>query len=355
MKTFYGWLLVAFTGVGVANAADHIDLSTFAGDNTAPRTQVLVLGTVHLSGAPKTFRAEALAPVMDRLAAFKPAIITVEQLPGDVCDQMQHQPALYTPEEVDTYCGDTRAAKAATGLDVAAAMLEMRQLLKAWPEHPSPSQRRHLAAVFLAANDGASALVQWLQLPVEDRRAGDGIDDALAKQLDGFRSHNNESYQIAAPLAARLGLQRVYPVDDHTGDNVDVADGNAYGKAIQHAWDSAADAVKPLNDHEQALWQHNDMLGLYRYINSRDVLLARIRSDFGAAMRDASAEHYGQIYVAGWETRNLRMVGNVRATFRETPGTRVLAIVGSSHKPWFEGLLRQMQNVDVVDAEKVLK
>jgi hypothetical protein len=49
------------------------------------------------------------------------------------------------------------------------------------------------------------------------------------------------------------------------------------------------------------------------------------------------------------------MVSNVRAAFRERPGARVLSIVGSSHKPWFDSLLRQMQGVDVVDAEQALR
>jgi hypothetical protein len=33
----------------------------------------------------------------------------------------------------------------------------------------------------------------------------------------------------------------------------------------------------------------------------------------------------------------------------------VLAIVGSTHKPWFDSLLGQMQGVDVVDVESVLR
>ena len=76
---------------------------------------------------------------------------------------------------------------------------------------------------------------------------------------------------------------------------------------------------------------------------------------FGAATREPSPQHYGRIYVAGWEARNLRMVANIRVAFRERPGARVLAIVGSSHKPWFDGLLAQMQGVDIVDVEKVLE
>jgi hypothetical protein len=77
--------------------------------------------------------------------------------------------------------------------------------------------------------------------------------------------------------------------------------------------------------------------------------------DFGAALREPSPQHYGRLYVAGWETRNLRMVANVRAAFGEHPGAHVLAIVGASHKPWFDKFLGQMQGVDIVDAERVLR
>ena len=75
----------------------------------------------------------------------------------------------------------------------------------------------------------------------------------------------------------------------------------------------------------------------------------------GAAMAETSPSHYGRQYVGGWETRNLRMAANVHATFREHRGARVLSVVGASHKPWFDSLLGQMQGVDIVDAEQVLK
>jgi hypothetical protein len=324
-----------------------------SGKSPVPSTQVLVLGTVHLASAPKDFQPASLEPLLQRLADFKPQIITVEQIPGEICDLMARQTAVYDPGDVATYCSDTRAAKAATGLDVIAAMAEVERALKQWPAAPVPAQRRHLAALFLAAGDGTSATVQWLQLPATERHAGDGLDDALVAEL--AEQPRNESRQIAARLAARLGLQRVYPIDDHTGDNVDVSDAAAYGKAIQRAWDSASAATAPLRKQEDVLWQRGDMLALYRYINQPDRLRASVAGDFGAALADTSAEHYGRIYVAAWETRNLRMVANVHAAFRETPGVRVLSLVGSQHKPWFDNLLGQMQGVQIVDVERVLK
>lgn len=343
------WLALA---AGAAHAQQGIPIA-LGEHSPAPPTQVLVLGTVHLASAPKDFQPASLEPLLQRLAAFKPQVITVEQIPGDACDLMARQTAVYDPGDVKTYCSDTRAAKAATGLDVIAAMAEVQRTLKQWPGAPTPAQRRHLAALFLAAGDGTSATVQWLQLPANERHAGDGLDDALVAQL--AEQPRNESRQIAARLAARLGLQRVHPIDDHTGDNVDVSDGSAYGKAIQQAWDRASAITTPLRRHEDALWQRGDMLALYRYVNQPDRLRASIEGDFGAALADTSAQHYGQIYVAGWETRNLRMVANVHAAFRETPGVRVLSLVGSQHKPWFDRLLGQMQGVRIVDAERVLQ
>lgn len=47
-----------------------------------------------------------------------------------------------------------------------------------------------------------------------------------------------------------------------------------------------------------------------------------------SALRAGSPEGYPQMWVAGWEIRNLRMVANIRETFRERPGARVLSIVG---------------------------
>lgn len=346
-------LLIGLLGWGEALA--QVDLSTLDRRMAGPSTQVLVLGSVHLSGMSKDFRSDSLAPVIDRLAAFKPDLITIEAISGEQCDLAARHPAIYGAQGMAPYCRKTDAARIATGLDAPAAIAEAQQTLKNWPAAPSPAHRRRLAAVFLAANDKASALVQWLQLPQAERRSGDGLDDALVASLEKAMLHNDESLQIGARLAARLGLQRVHATDDHTGDNVDIADEAAYGKAVQAAWATAAAPMGRILEREEALAKSGDMLELYRYINRPDVLQVVVEGDFGSALRDPSPEHYGQLYVAGWETRNLRMVANIRAAFRERPGARVLSIVGRTHKPWFDDLLGQMQGVQIVDAQQVLK
>lgn len=335
--------------------AQPVELAFLDARMPAPRTHVLVLGTAHLSGMPDDFKAASLQPVLDRLSAYRPDIITIEALSGEQCDLIARHPAIYSPKDIGPFCRSTADARAATGLDVPAAIAEQKSILKAWPQSPIVAQRRHLASVFLAAGDAPSALVQWLQLPASERHAGDGVDAKLAGTLEALATRNNENYLVAAALAARLGLQRVYSVDDHTGDNTSVDDEDAFEHAIRQAWGTASKAALQARAREKALEKSGDMLALYRFVNQPEYQRLMIDADFGAALRDPSPQRFGRLYVAGWETRNLRMVANIRAAFAYQPGARVLSIVGSSHKPWFDRFLGQMQGVDIIDAETILK
>ncbi|MFC4932208.1 DUF5694 domain-containing protein [Massilia sp. GCM10023247] len=329
----------------------QVDLTRLDRDMHGPRAQVLVLGTMHLREMPEGFDPASLNGLLDRLAAFKPGIITIETEPGEECDTAARHPAKYGAD----YCPSTEAAQAATGLDMPAAMAEVVKTLKAWPAQPDPAQRRRLAALFMAANDRASAYVQWLQLPEAERRAGNTLSPALVEQLVQLGRFNNESYLIAARLAAWLGLQRVHAVDNHSGDLLDLPDKQAFMRALEQAWAASGAELAARQKREEPLQRARDLLPLYRALNTPETMRVYAEANVLGPMRSTSPEGYPQIWVAGWEVRNLRMVANIRETFRERPGARVLAIVGVSHKPWFDSWLGQLQGVDIVDAAKVLR
>lgn len=317
-----------------------------------PRTQVMVLGTPHLSGWPKDYAPSKLAPLLDRLARFKPDIITIEALSGEECDALARYPALY-PGVWDQYCWDTEPARKATGLGVPEAMAAVEKALTS-PTR-TPAERRRLAALFSAANDRTSALVQWLHLPTPERHAGDGLDDALVDALTKRTAALNENYQIAAPLAVRLGLDRVYPTDDHTSDSITVALGPDFEKALMGIWEASNKKTPWMREFSGNPPVDGDILKHYRTVNSPAYLNAAISGDFGAALGDSSEAHWGRHYVAWWETRNLRMVANIRSAFGNRPGARVLTIVGSSHKPYFDAYLGMMHDVTVLDTARALK
>jgi hypothetical protein len=268
---------------------------------------------------------------------------------------LERNPARYAQVASD-YCGDRKAARAATGLDVPAAVAEAERLLSQWPAEPTPAQRRRLATVFLAAGEPASALVQWLRIPDAERREGDGIDAAVLRVLERTASRTNENYTIAARLAARLGHERVYPVDDHTADE-NFPDQADFEAAVQRGWSNPASAQfraisEPLT---KAAKTQQGMMALYRFYNSARTMRLNFASDFGAQLQDPSPQRFGRRYVGWWETRNLRMVANIREVAARKPGLKLLAIVGASHKPYYERYLAQMHDLRLVPIGPLLR
>ena len=318
--------------------------------------EVLVLGTQHLSVLGDTFRPEMLEPLLNRLEAWAPTVIATENLSGLQCDSLRRYPSRYG-DSVRGYCPDPTAAGLATGLEVPAANAEVERILASWPEQPLPGQRRRLAAIFLAAGEPGSALVQWLRLTPDERRAGDGLTDDLVATLNRRKDSPNETNLIAAVLAARLGLERLWSVDDHSADTPDSDDPEAYGAAIMAAWDNPATQTRRDADIRliAGLEREDGVLDMYRAYNAPEAAMLVYQSDFGAALMEPSPEGFGRRYLAYWETRNLRMVANIRDVLGRQPGTRLLAIVGASHKGYYEAYLDQMHDVRLTDAIAVLK
>ncbi|MFC5511946.1 hypothetical protein ACFPOU_12525 [Massilia jejuensis] len=94
-----------------------------------------------------------------------------------------------------------------------------------------------------------------------------------------------------------------------------------------------------------------DLLPLYRAINDPQRLRVLAEANVAPMMQAPFERGYPRIWVAGREIRNLRMVANVR----ERPGARVPAVVGASHKPWFDSWPGMLQGGEIVDALKVLE
>lgn len=357
MKHLLSALLLLAAPAAAQPYRPPFDPAAHKGPRTGPVNEVAVLGSAHLSQLPDRFRPEALGPLLDKLAAWKPQAIAIEALSGAQCDELRRYPHRYA-DTVPSYCSDTTPARTATGLDVPAANAAFEKMLGEWPAAPLPAQRRRLSATFLAAGEPASALVQWLRLPVTQRHAGDGLDAALVERLTKLETRRDESLMIAARLAARLGLERVFAMDDHSADRMMAkADEAPYGAAIGKAWDNPAGAKRRLINEaaERDLTTGPGILTLYRAYNAPDMAPIIYASDFGAALEEPSPQRFGRQYVAYWEVRNLRMAANIRDMLGERPGQRALVVVGASHKPYLDAYLHQMHDVRVVDVMPLLR
>jgi hypothetical protein len=338
---------------GAPAAKPAIDPRSLRAGMAGPATQVMVLGTDHLSQMPPNYRTAYLAPLLDRLATYRPQIITIEGISGPDCEYLQRYKAV-VPGLADDYCWTTDDAHKAIGLDVPQATAAVSRTLAAWPPQPTSADRRHLASLFLAANDRPSAVVQWLRLPPAERRVGDGLDTTLVSLLTKVAASSNENIAIAATLAAQLGLERVYSIDDHSADTITATLGPDYDAALKRFWSFPSAMHDMLFKKERAVHDGDSLLALYRFLNDPATERAAVSADMGQALKQQTPQLYGRQYIAWWETRNLRMAANIRAAFGNAPGARVLSVVGSTHKPYFETYLGMMSDVSIVDTKMLL-
>jgi hypothetical protein len=348
---------------GMSSASAQTYRSAFQPDEMDDRpvgaaNEVMVLGTPHLRELPESFEPEMVEPLVARLIEWRPTAIASERHSGLLCDTMRRQPTRHE-ESFEKWCTfDPTPFGQATGYDVIAANAEAERMLGDWPANPPPEMRRNLAAIFLAAGEPTSALVQWLRLPANEREASGLLTEEMAAYLTDRIDSKSEGNLIAARVAAEVGLERLYSVDDqafYVGEQS--IDDDAYVAAIMAAWDNPTSKAR--REKEEALvanlGQPGALLEMYRVYNSPSWATTVYASDFGAALQDPSAEAFGRRYLAYWEARNLRMVANIREVLGRKAGTRMLAIVGASHKPFYEAYLEQMRDVQLVDVMPLLR
>ena len=99
-----------------------------------------------------------------------------------------------------------------------------------------------------------------------------------------------------------------------TPDGADPSEKKAYADAVMGAWDNPYTHERRAASQqlEARLAEPDGLLAMYRTYNDPSQALIIYRSDFGAALTEPSPQGFGRRYVGFWETRNLRMVANMR-------------------------------------------
>jgi hypothetical protein len=339
--------------------AQPFDPRAYQSAHVGAPTRIMVLGTPHLSGTPDGWDPALLEPLLQRLAGFKPDAIAIEALTGPGIHSLFAYRAVH-PDVARTYGGRAMVMAGLThstlAMDLPEAEAELRRTLATWPAEPTPAQRRRLAALFVAAGDPNSALVQWWRLAPVERKADEHVSSLLVREFEAFASRRNENHLIAARLAQRLGLERVHPTDDQSDDD-DPALDKPMEAFMAEPWLKtllADPAFKALAEAATHLRTPDEVMGTYRLLNSDTTGRLDADGQWLNMINRHSPQQVGRHRVALWEVRNLRMVANIREVAARHPGGRVLVIVGSAHKPWFDAYLRQMADVKVEDTATLL-
>lgn len=325
------------------------------------RTEVLVLATPHLSQTPAGFDPAVLTDLLQKLESFAPDVVAIENLSGESLSSLEAYRLVY-PGVAEGF-GATALKLAATarahiGLDLPEAEAGVRAALAELGPNPTAAQRRRLALLFLASGDPNSAVVQWWQLTPEEQAAED-FPKAVRMQLEAFGATKNESALIGARLAARLGLNRVHPIDDQSAVDLLFPVAEELGAAISAdpgiAKGLGSAKFLRISKANERLVDQVSTLGTYREINTPSAGLVDTQAQWLIMIDRIYPHSAGRVRMGEWEARNLRIAANIREAAATVPNGRVLVIIGASHKPWLDAYLNMMSDMHVVDAGKVLR
>ena len=318
-------------------------------------TRALVLGSPHLRQLPEgAFEPAHIELVLDRLEAFEPQIIAIEAIDGRGCEALRQYDALH-PGVAERYCWDPAPGLEALGLTFPEAVLAMEETLADFPTEPTAQQRREFALLFFAAGEPWSAAVQWAYLDADDQIAADGVTEELADLFTRFTQSFNENNQIGVRLAVRLGLQRVYAMDDHSADSIQHRAPDTLGPVIQSVWQTDVPGTDEIRAEAMSyLGSPEGMVAGYRFVNSPAYQQMTINNDFGLAAATPDEDSVARQYVAWWQTRGLRMAANVVEAAGNDQGADVLIVTGSSHKAFFDAYLDQMLDWQLVSVDAVM-
>jgi hypothetical protein len=327
-------------------------LAPFAAEG--PRSQVLVLGTVHLAQLEKRPGPESLARLRAHLAKFRPSAICVEHLPAHDLAEMDALGGKYR-EVAEMFAKD----------DLAIGKLVRRRLgcsrvepARRADEHLldssklTPETRVRLVADLLAAYDAPTALLQWSYVSPAVRARTDLLPARVRRFLDDRLASPNETSTLAVPLARELGLARLISVDSQwDGARLIKEPERLVEEAFSHPLRKAIateDVYADQRRRTEAAVGAGDLLPVYLHINSPAYAAKDVMAQWAPWLRMRLASGLDRTRYGNWEARNLHIAANLGDATTPPGSQRVLVVIGVAHKPFLDDALSRLASVKLV-------
>lgn len=336
----------------VSNAAFSGQDITHLQHKTKTQTQVMILGSSHLNSIKGEIDKNSLSPIIQMLASFKPTAIGVEALRAEDIITMLNGSDEYQAV-LAQFVGDTLLSLAKKeqenlGITAKEAIARLKLLL----DTPvfTTEQRIEVIKFAIAGYDKDTAVLNWRyldsHLPIET------ISPELQTYLDKSARSNNEINVIATALALTLNINRLYPIDDHLDKDmysnmVEKLMGSYNASKAFKAFSTSEYINKPERLKAQGV-ETGDWLPLFSWTNSDEYMSDVIDKEWRLFVDEDVDVEAGLSRIALWEVRNLNMVSNIMRVIADHVGGKVIIVVGSNHKVFFEQYLSNMIGVKIV-------
>ncbi|GAB3748442.1 hypothetical protein [Microlunatus parietis] len=272
-------------------------------------TEVLIVGMAHLTA---DVPDAAIAAGRDRLLAWRPDLIAIENLPGHLVVEYEERGGAFADFPVGGAAIARACAATVSGLRPWSVWRARRVALDV-----DASLTDRVIGWLLAREPENALLLPWREadLPV-----------AAVEALAELEQAPSERIRVGVAIARELGHPYLVHFDDHAGvellehcpDGWDDTE-EAYYRTIREGTRLPAGST----DHDH--WRKWVDVGTSPYADYWE----HLESGGRAGYPDPSG--VVRVRLAQWRTRNLAMAARLREATGLVPGGRVLAVVGSAH------------------------
>lgn len=330
--------------------------------DSVKKTEILILATPHLSNISKNFSPTLLDSLIEVLVNYSPEIIGIEELSGSQIAKMNQLGGIVYKAVVENFAhmqlkyGQIAQENLNISWQKAKAMSDslLKQIQNS--KNIEASIRLKLINYSIASYRLHTAALQWSYLNDKQIKKQTIIRRQTVIVFNNLLHSANENSSIGLRLAHKLGLQRVYPIDDFMARGYYHTFDPQLEKALT---DSLAQTVVNANyirKYKRMLKQgveNGNLLPLYKYMNS-----TYIEQDKKIQWRNTFLLTDKKVLrkrLAIWQVRNLNIASHIRKASARNPGGRVLITIGASHKSFLDSYLKQLMGVEIVHLSDFIK
>lgn len=329
----------------------------FTNINAQEKTQILILGTQHLSQV-KNFNTNLLNTLITDLENYHFDAVCIENMPAQLLYDIQSRNDSAYAELIERWGKERLDLAKSTQQYLKIGFLEAQTKANEIFSGNTLNQgsRKMLIKYLLASCDLASAVLQYQYLMKIKGENTSSFDSKTINKLEYLSNSPNEIYSLAVRLAQKTGLQKIEYIDDFQDEAMLLK----YFPVFISDYKNNMELFKNVSSHPVFLKmdsllnlgvQNNNLLPLYLFLNSKEFQQQDFEAQWKIWLNTKFPSGSDKARYALWEMRNLKISANIMKTAAFYPGKKILVIIGASHKLFLEKYLQQAPNIRLLEFE----
>ena len=314
----------------------------------AKKTQVLVLGTMHLEQT-ENVQEKDVSRVVDSLMQYHFDAIAVEQMSPELLLDMNSRTEQYWKDLISNFQSTITTGAHYQDLyhtDYGNAKIIIDSLLA--KDKLTEADRIEFMKASLCAYDVWSASLQYQF--ISDKKS---IDSATVALMNDYTNSLNEINLIGIHLAQKSNIRKLYPIDNMQDETILIHDFPEFIPDYQASQDKLSLIMSSPFYHKVDSIQSRgvstgDLYYAYKFLNSNEYMIGDKKGQWDIWFETDFKSKSDRSRYSLWEMRNLQIAANIMRLVAAYPEKKILVIIGSSHKSFIESYLKQMSDVEVL-------